>query len=368
MLGWLKKIISTLVAYYVRPRNLGLMLLRSSCALFLLLAGGGGLNLVVKLANSSQEYSISWGEGPGAAAYWILLAVATVGCCVGYCIAKRHDDHMLEINQISRVLVAELRGLVDTSDYPLRKAMPQNITGRRVDCSVDIRRLVTGPEPNISEALLELSDFRRQIRRDRGGTSCEHITVVAGGVMQVSLLFYAGVLLDDEGKVLLFEWERASNNWLELSEPDNGQRFSISGLDRVSAHSADVVVAVSATYLADLAAISHTFPEVPMIHLKLPNPKPNTLWSEENQVELARQFTELMAELANRDVGTVHLILAAPPTLCIRLGRAYDRRNMPSINCYQRERDHVPQYPWYVRFEGVEPGKFGQTPTHAPNH
>ncbi|WP_336579292.1 SAVED domain-containing protein [Alcaligenes sp. CHO6] len=358
---WVKELIDKLVNFYVRPRNIGVRIIRTSFSLLAVLAASGGISVVIRSLDSSSELSLSWGDGPGAIAFWVLLVVALIGVAFGFWLAKRHDDYDLNVKQVSRVFVVELRGLVDTTDSPLINAVPVELVGRRESCLVDIRRLVAGKVPNIQEALSELLQLQRQLRLVRTGTSREHVTVVVGGVMQVSLLFYAGVLLDDEGKVLLFEWERAGKKWMELSQPDDGGRFDIVGLDELAVHSSDVVVAVSATYFVDLVGIAQTFPSMPIVHLQLSDPKPNRLWSEATQVELARQFTDLMAELANRSVRTVHLILAASPTLCIRFGQAYDHRNMPYVNCYQRERDQVPPYPWSVRLEGNEPGKFEKT-------
>lgn len=356
-----KSLIGKLVDFYVRPRHISAHIFRASISLLGVLALGGGFSLIYKDRNSNQELAFSWGDGPGEFAFWALFFVATVSTFFSLLMALRRSELELKELQVSRVLAIELRGLVDTADSPLIRAIPAKTAGRRESCLVDVRRLVMGPTPNIPEALNELAQLRRHIRLIAAGTSREHLTIVAGGVMQVSLLFYAGVLLDDEGRVQLMEWERAAGHWRELDEQDNEERFSISGLDKVQSLSPDVVVAVSASYLADLAGIAQTFPEMPVVHARLPDPKPNTLLSESMQKELTRQFTSIMAELANRSVGIVHLILAAPATLCIRLGQAYDPRNMPTLKCYQRERDQTPPYPWHISIEGDKPVQFEQT-------
>lgn len=359
---WWKTTIGKLVEVYVRPRNIGVSMLRAGIYLMAVLVGGFGISIVFSDKASDTGFSFSWGNGLGPVAFYTAFAIATFIIIIGVIISKRHAALELTEKQISRVIVVELRGLIDTSDSPLIKAVPTKIAGRRESCLIDIRRLVAGSWPNISEALQELSHVQRQIRHIAAGSSREHITVVAGGVMQVSLLFYAGVLLDDEGRVMVFEWERANGKWEELNQPDSGRRFSIVGLEEVDAESPDVVVAVSASYQVDSVGIANTFPHIPVVHLRLPDPRPNTLMSGQMQDELARQFTTLMGELANKSVGTVHLILAAPASLCIRLGRAYDRRNMPNINCYQRERDQIPAYPWYVRIDASNPAQFERTP------
>ena len=254
---------------------------------------------------------------------------------------------VLQAQSLGRVLVVELRGLVDTSDRPLISAVPSRILGRREDCMVDVRPLLTGAVPNVSAAIDEIAHLRRQVQRARGGASREHVTVVAGGVLQVPLLFYAGVLLDDEGQVVLMDWERTRGHWQELDQSDDGIRFGVEGLPDMPVQEA--VLAVSASYRADLQGIEGTFPGLPVVHLQHPDPKPNRLWSEDGQASLASQFIDAMAQLANQGVKTVHLVLAAPASLCIRFGRSYDPRNMPEVRCYQHERNHAPAYPWSVR-------------------
>ncbi|OZI71686.1 SAVED domain-containing protein [Bordetella genomosp. 12] len=363
-----KSLIEKLVDFYVRPRHISVQIFRASISLLGALAVGGGVSIAYKNMDSSQEFTLSWGDGPGAVAFWGLFSIASVATLVSLFMARRRSEFELDELRVSRVLAVELRGLVDTADSPLVKAIPAKIVGRRESCLVDVRRLVMGPTPNILDALNELVQLRRQIRLMTAGTSREHLTVVAGGVMQVSLLFYAGVLLDDEGRVQLMEWERTTGNWKELDEQDSGERFSISGLTEVEFQCPDIVVAVSASYLADFAGIAQTFPDMPVVQLRLHDPKPNTLLSGTMQEALTRQFTDVMAELANRSVGRVHLILAAPATLCVRFGQAYDPRNMPTLKCYQRERDQTPPYPWNIEIDGNKPARFEQTSQPITQH
>lgn len=45
----------------------------------------------------------------------------------------------------------------------------------------------------------------------------------------------------------------------------------------------------------------------------------------------------------------IHLILASPASLAIRLGMAYDPRLMPELLVYQYERTDPVPYPWALR-------------------
>ncbi len=351
-----------LAAWWVRPRSIGLrMMYLSSVVLVTLLSG----NLMVQV-HAGSEYSLlfSMAEGPPAVVLHVVTAVAVFVFFVGATLAGHTHMQEARVIQVSRVLVAELRGLVDTSDRPLTKAVPATMRGRIEDCLVDVRAQLTGV-PDVPAALDELGALAKQVQRARGDTAREHVSVVAGGVLQVPLLFYAGVLLDDEGKVELMDWDRVEGRWKQLDQPDDGSRFQISGLQGVAG--SEVVLAVSASYLADLAGIAQTFPGLPLVHLARPNPKPNTLWSREGQAALAAQFLDTLAELHNRGVQTIHLVLVASASLALRLGSLYDVKNHPKLRCYEWKRDQIPAYPWSVQMPTAVL-RVAYIPTPLPSH
>jgi hypothetical protein len=363
--NWAMGLISQLVAWHTRKRSLGIALLSISSVVFVALLSGGISIEAAGVAGIVKAFKFSTDGGlPGN-----LQSVLVYGLAGTWLIglALVLDSHFRDARDadINRVVVVEMRGLVDTSDHPLIKSVPPGLVGQRVDSLVDVRMLLSGSVPNINEALQEIGQVRRAVRLARGGTSRSHVRILAGGVMQVPLLFYAGTLFDDEGKVALMDWERTSGRWCELKDSDDGSRFDLQGMDTLVPAS-DVVVAVSASYRTSLSDIAVTFPRMPLVHLALAEPVPNTLWSEQKQAALTQQFIGTMATLDGRGVRTVHLILAASSTLSIRLGMAYDHRNMPDLRCYQRERDHIPPYPWSIQMPTeTRPVRYLETPNPA---
>lgn len=348
LLNWAMDIINQLVTWFMRKRNLGLSLIGITSAVFIVLISGGLSIELQGFAGIVSAFKFSTSEGLSGHLQSLLVYLLAVTWIVGVILVI--DSHWQERQEsgVNRVVVVEMRGLVDTSDHPLKNAVPSVLVGRRLDCLVDIRTLLIGSVPNISEALKEIDHIRRDVRMARGDAAREHVKVVAGGIMQVPLLFYAGTLLDDEGKVVIMDWDRTTGCWRELNDSDSGCRFSVTGLDDL-APTTEVVLAVSASYRAALDDIGVTFPGLQLIHLTLDSPEPNSLWSEKTQVVLTQQFLQTLASLANQGVKMVHLVLAAPSSLSIRFGMAYDHRNMPNLRCYQRERDHVPPYPWSIQ-------------------
>lgn len=347
-IAWAQGLITKLVDWFTRKRNLGLSLIRYSIAGLVTLAAGDFAFEMQGIAGGLGEFKFSTGGGLqgillniGVCALLGTTALGTLMVAVSWLQELREAT-------VNRVLVVEMRGLEDTTDHPLIRAIPAALPGRRVDRLVNVRPLLTGATPNVPEALKEIDHIQRDIRLARGDTAREHVKVVAGGVMQVSLLFFAGTLLGDSGKALFMDWDRTLGRWRELADADDGSRFAISGMEDVG-NSEEVVIAVSASYMADLKDIAATFPDMPVVQLSRPNPKPNTLWSEGTQVALAQQFLHTLADLSNRGIKVVHLVLAAPSSLCLRLGSVYDHRNHPRLRCYQRERDQTPAYPWSVQ-------------------
>lgn len=365
---WLKGLIEQLFSFLLRPRHLGSKLITVSGAVLIALGGGFALELKGFAGGLFDTLKFSSGEGlPGH----LVALIAYIACStwlIGVVMVVMSFRREWYEADARRVLVVELRGLVDTSDRPLLEAVPRTILGKRVDCPIDVRQLLSAKPPQVQEALQDLAHIRRKLRQERGNTTKANITVVAGGVMQVPLQFYVGTLIEDEGAVQLFEWERTEKRWKMLSETDDGSRFEVTGLE-ILGGAAEVVLAVSASYRVSMDNISTTFPDHPLVHLVHPNPTPNNLWSETNQAALTQQFLQTLAALANSGVEIVHLVLAAPASLSIRFGMAYDGRNMPQLRCYQRESDQSPPYPWSIRMpQDQRPVDYLLTPAlHPPS-
>lgn len=362
--NWLKSIIDQVVAYMLRPRHLGVALLTISSTVLISL--GSGFDIKAKgLAGIFEVFEFSTGQGLTG---HLLSSVTCLMCATwfaGLVMVVMTYRREWRDGDMRRVMVVELRGLVDTSDRPLIGSVPRALPGRRVDCLINARPFLSVRPPQVQEALQEMAHVRRQLRQLRADTPRENVIVVAGGVMQVPLQFYAGTLMDDEGAVHLYDWERTEKRWKALTEIDDGSRFKATGLERATG-AAEIVLAVSASYQVAMADIGVTFPGLPMVHLARENPLPNTLWSEATQAGLTQQFLQTLAALANAGVKTVHLVLAAPATLSIRFGMAYDGRNMPALRCYQREAGQVPPYPWSIQMpKDGTPVQYLPTPESA---
>ncbi len=365
VLNWAMGLVSQLVSWIIRPRNLGVALLSRSST-FLLMLGSGVTIEAQGIAGIVDAFKYAPAEGLPGSLLTILVYLACTTWGIGLLMVLWMQYREWKEADTRRILVVEMRGLVDTSDKPLLAAVPRTLLGRRVDCLVDVRTHLSAPTPNVEGALKEIEHIQRDVRRARGDTARVDVEVVAGGVMQVPLLFFAGTLLDDEGNVLLMDWERTKGDWKQLINSADGEAFEISGLDGLGT-SNEAVLAVSASYVAAYNDIATTFPEIPVVRMARPNPQPNSLWSEDTQAALTQQFLQMLGALANQGVEMVHLVLVAPASLAIRFGQAYDHRNMPKLRCYQREQGHTPPYPWSIQMPAANQSvAFVPTPVAIP--
>jgi SMODS-associated and fused to various effectors sensor domain len=169
----------------------------------------------------------------------------------------------------------------------------------------------------------------------------------AGGLTAVPFTFLTGIMLDDEDKLVVLDWDRNREAWRPLDGADDGQSFVTTGLEAISGQ-VEAVLAVSVSFPIRDADVMGAFPAMPVARLSLENQNPNNHWSDAKQSRLAEEFLNVAIAIGGRGVTRIRLILAAQNSVAFRLGRAYDKRNLPEVVVYQFENGAVPPYPWGV--------------------
>lgn len=361
LLSYLMGIGTKLVNFLTRKRNIGLGIAAVGVGI-IAIVGAGSFTLefhqffgVIEAFKFSNEGGLSDFLST-LCAYFGLLTIA-----IGVSMAYSDWRNERKERERKRVVVVELRGLVDTSDHPLLEAVPESLVGQRRSLLLDVRQKLSSNPPQVAQVLDEIYLMPRVLRSIREENARGDVQVVAGGIMQVPLLFFTGVVLEDEGNILVMEWDRINSRWGELAEADSGDRFAITGLETVQP-GGEVVVAVSASYVASLPDIEKAFPGVPLVHLRHPKALPNQLWYAGENAALQNQFLQTLGQLEGLKVSMVHLILAAPASICINFGRRYDPHNMPPLRCYQWQRAEENPYPWAVEMPSApeQSGKYVQ--------
>jgi hypothetical protein len=326
-----------------RKRSTGLTLIRISIPVLLVLLGMS-LTMKVIIPTSSGTIQFSLDMSQGNPAYLIIISLILDVILIGVGIV------LLIIEERSlgkkRAVAVELRGLRDTTGDPLKDKIPRKIQGRREQILVNIRRsdgCILDPE----NALQQVVHLPTSIAHFEAGADRSDMAYVAGGLAPVPFSFLLGVLLDDEGGLTLMDWDRKGDYWRSLDSQDDGDRFTVIGMEQIG-HAEEIVVSISVSYQTNMPAIIQTFAGQPIVSLTLPELSTDGHWSEEKQSALAQKFFDTMRALCGTGVKRVNLVLAAPNSIVIRFGRIYDKRNLPALTVWQYENGQIPTYPWGV--------------------
>jgi len=257
-----------------------------------------------------------------------------------------------DIRQESRkkVIVIEARGLRDWQGQPLASAVPFSALGRREQVIVDLRQgIVDGQIASPDAALRRLASLPDDIARRCDGLDRSDISFVLGGLAPVPFLFLLGVIVDDESRSCIMDWDRMQHAWRALADDDDGNRFVVTGMDAANAAVKRVALCVSASYDVLEADVRIVEANVPIIKLELEGRNTSSHWSETKQQQLAQQFLNTVMSLARQGVTEISLFLAAPASLTLRLGTIYDKRNLPHIEVNQYEQSDPKRFPWAIR-------------------
>lgn len=249
------------------------------------------------------------------------------------------------------ILVIELRGLSRSVDTPLETAIPWHIPGHRQPILFDIRQLVSGTIDQLQEALDMVNLLPSRLATYKNGRDRSDLVVYAGGLAPVPFLFLTGMLIDDESKTHWMEWDRNTNEWIAIESSVEAGLINLSLPGKPAGP--EVVLAASISYPISDEVISKAFPHMSVAKLERASSTPGHSLSEEAIAFICQQFRDTVVQLQGQGVRHIHLLLAAPTTVVLRLGSGYDRRNMPAISVYQYEANLPNPYPWGINMPTV---------------
>lgn len=316
----------------------------------LVVASVSGFVLVIRPGEDGGWLSLDTGSGTPE---YLTLGCFLVGVLlIAVGIGLRIWQYRLEQADAARrlVIVIEQMGLQRKIDSRLADAVPASIVGRREALLIDHTHLFeSGTVVDPGRLVQDVLHIRRDVSLRAAGVAAEDVSLVYGGLAPVAVMFLAGALLDDEGRITMMDWDRSTESWRLLDGDDDGDRFGPPDLSGVAEGAPEVRLAVSVSYRADLPGLARIPGVAPVVDLSLQTPLVGNHWSQAKQDALTASFVETMVGLANRRVGRVLLALAAPASVVFRFGRAYDRRNMPEVVVLQHERSQPNPFPWGVR-------------------
>jgi len=245
-----------------------------------------------------------------------------------------------------RNIVIEARGLRDDNGNPLADTVAKHHKGTVVPVLLDLRNRLDGRVIAPERALSNITSIHRSVLQNKMDGDRANLTTVYGGLTSVPYTFLTGVLLDDEGNIVTYDWDRAQETWRKIEGPDDGAHFQVDGIEAIE-DAPEVVLATAFSYPIQNDDLATTF-DLPRVKLTLDGMSSDGHWSQQKQNRLAQEFLEVVKNLAGKGVKRLHLVLAAPNSVVFTFGRRYDKRNLPEIIVYQYQRGEPIAYPWGV--------------------
>jgi uncharacterized integral membrane protein len=313
------------------------------------IVGTLGTDFMVQFAHNTGDESLSFSFGLGQGIpLWLALLCAAAGLLLlivggGILFAEFRRERR------RRLIVIELRGLHANPDTPAVNKVVPKFRGDRRHLLLDFRPQSSGAQVDPTYMMERILSLKGTMQSLVDGVDKRDVEVAVGGLAAVPGLFLVGMLLDDEAAVHIFDWDRNIRDWRALDGPDDEVRFlPLQGLEAAK-DAEDVVLVVEASYSISPTDVASTFDGCwPILNLGIEAPMADRFWSEDKQRELTAVFRDTVQRIAGQGCKRIHLLLAAPSSLSLRLGMCYDKRLFPDLFVYQFERTRQPSYPWAV--------------------
>lgn len=349
----LKYILIKLVDWKTRQRKIQYLIMLLGAGM---LSANKYLGQSLTLQKGDLQFALSLSEGNIITDYLVNIAAIfiTLGGFI-WLIIDAYQEAKITVRK--KVVVIEGRGLRKVMTNPLHKTAAKHFTGKIDRLDIDITQRIRDGEVIYPQDTFNnnIKTIVSNIATRIDGIDHQDLTLVYGGLLPVPFTFYIGAILDDNGPVSVFDWDRAQEDWHLIDNNADDDHASFTITEELQDHPSpaeDVVLAMSVSYLADIAGIRRTFPNYPMSHLRLDSMEFGNHWSISKQSRLALQFTEYAKILTARGAKRIHIVLAAPSSIALNFGRRYDNRNLAQALVYQYEKDHVISYSWAVEIPG----------------
>lgn len=342
MTNFIQTVVLRLLDWVTRPRTVGLRLVVTGGAL---LAAPFSLDWLGQLDLFDGKHWLSVKAATGSSLpQWMAPTAYAVGCLLVVAgLALLYVDHKRTSRKVA--VVIELRGLHSSPDTPAKDA-DLRLPGQRLPILMDFRPKSETELVDPSFALQKVTGLKSLLQTHADGRDPGDVVVAVGGLAAVPALFLTGMSLDDESAVTLYDWHRDEKRWRLIDSPDDGKRLMPVDYSSLPTGATEAVLAVSLSYAVSLSAVKSAFPTLEVVELRAEEIVVDKYWSSEKQQAVVAAFRAVVQELLHRGVRRIHLVLAAPASLSLRLGMSYDRRLMPELLVYQYERTCTPPYPW----------------------
>lgn len=326
---------------------------------FAILALTGGANIALRLAITSSWWRLDGTIQPPQIPDWLNNSAFGVGLLmviVGSILLYRTALNGFKRDERKRILAVQLIGLNDVVQPPMVDAIPTECVGQRRPLMIDVRELLKGGF-RVAEAVDEVSRISSRLRSEITGMAVEDFTVYAGGLAPVPLLFLFGNMLEDESFIHWMDWQRDEKKWISTKHGIPCTSWASPNVSNVSA--CEIVLVVPVSYPITDDVLSRGFPDKHVLRWGPQQWLHGKVIDEDSISEICIAFRNLLIMLTEQGIKHIHLVLAAPSALSIRLGNSYDARNMPPLVVYQYESASQNPYPWGVQVQSHQGIKKG---------
>lgn len=338
---------------FLRPSFAGTLV---KCGVALEFLSFGGYKLIFEYNRYISNGYVAIGISTSDTSEIVLNILGIFGALLmigGFWIGIRDWATVRRKNSRKKNIIIELRGLSATLNQSLRSSISKTMTGQVEEVLVEIGQHVTAGTPSeLEKALEKVNNIHSRIETAIAGKDSGDISIHAGTVAPTPFQFLFGVILDDEFGPNVWEYERLKNEWQKLDQNDPSIVVNEHIDPSISSQDTEVVVAISATFVVLDSTIANTWPNLKVAKIENPTAAPSSIWTEADQILIVDSFLRVMALLKNRGIKKVHLALAASPSICLRLGRHFDQRNLPEVTVYQFDRS-LDRYTWGVEIASI---------------
>ena len=333
------------INWLFRVRTLGAQMFKGGLALLIVVLGADyAVGLVFQYRDVKLDFQGSAGSGLPAFLVYTAAAIAILMMIVGTIFILRDE----RIERRKFLVVVEVRGLHSSPGGPAKDAIKPGFRGQRHSVLVDFRPSHAADLVNPELMLSKIQGMKLNVDSAAQGRDMRDVSVAIGGIAAVPGMFLIGMRMEDESPIELYDWNRDLKLWKMIGGFDDGNRPRPLEVPSISAGDTEVVLAVSASYPVADEAIAATFPGLPVVRLAAGKIEANSYWAEEVQRAFATAFRNAVQTILALQVKRIHLVLAAPAGLTLRLGATYDERLHPELVVYQFEKSSTPPYPWGV--------------------
>lgn len=294
-------------------------------------------DLLLHLLDKSLGTKLEFAQSPIIGVFLILLGLLVyiveriIGAYGGQpLLALRHQSFLPIPPSLSNV------------DLPRRISMKRV---RPIDC--DLYPVMSGTTKNLEAALSIQADWAQ--KAVGAITGAPDAPVAYYGIVHIPFQFLAGCRFSTYRKIELFELERGTNRWRELSSRRIGNALSVK-VDRhmQAGESGDVSIRISVSYLVHLREVEKILkPPFDDIHLHITEPRIDAVRSCEDLTGIASIFRR---EIDSDQVRgkRLHIFYSGPVSLGFSLGQQIRPSIHGEVRVYNYDASACPPYEWSV--------------------